>query len=63
MREMKKSKCKYCIECVTYYEETDTFKRGCKCDIDSYDPDIGCNKHCYDYTVNNERKMEEAEDE
>lgn len=46
---MCKSKCKWCVEGA--YLDPHTLKVVCRCfcDIDSYDPDVGCNRNCTDY--------------
>ena len=46
---MSKSKCKYCSDGIVLNEDCTKVVQKWFCEIDSYDPDIGCNRNCNGY--------------
>lgn len=52
---MRKSKCKWCVEGAYLDPRTDKVISRCFCELDSYDPDIGCS-YCHDYERKEEKK-------
>lgn len=54
---MSKCKCKWRRDGVVLDEECTRIVRRWYCEIDSYNPGIGCCRNCNDYTKN-EKEME-----
>lgn len=46
---MAKSKCKWCKDGIVLDRDCKRIIRRFVCDIDSYDPEIGCNPNCHGY--------------
>lgn len=47
---MSKRKCKFRCDGIVFNENCTKIIRRWLCDIDSYDPEIGCNRNCSGYT-------------
>lgn len=56
---MGKCKCKWRRDGVVLNEECTRVVRRWFCEIDSYDPDIGCCRNCRDYTKNEKERETE----
>ena len=53
---MSKCKCKWRCDGIVLNEDCTKVVRRWICDIDSYDPEIGCGKNCHGYKA----KLEEC---
>lgn len=57
---MGKCKCKWRCDGIVFDEDcTKVIRKWC-CDVDSYDPDTGCNRNCSGYAKKEEARKEDS---